>query len=103
MTINVGTGLVEWSYAEASTALYEIRAQASNIIGSYQVTWSIMVPRSYSVVVSRVEPSGRFPVPKPIKIYGDIVFANGSSLRTVPVDVRFVVFLYHFKSHKASE
>ena len=93
MKINTGTGLVDWQYVEANSVQYEIQAKASNIIGSDIVTWNILVPRSYSVVVSRVEPSGRLPVPKSIMIFGDVIFNNGSSLRTVPIDVRFVVLL----------
>ena len=94
MTINSGTGLVTWTYVEASSDQYEIRVQASNIVGSDTVTWNIVVHRSYSVVVSRVEPAGRLPVPKPVMIYGDVIFNNESLLRPVPIDVRFVIRLF---------
>lgn len=89
MTIDGRTGLVEWLYAKASLVQYEIRAQASNIVGLHVVAWNILVHRSYSVVVTRVEPSGTLAIPKAVTIYGEVTFANGSRPRVVPIDVRY--------------
>ena len=91
MTINTSTGLVDWPNPKAISDQCVIQAKASNMIGSDIVTWNILVHRSYSVVVLRVEPNGRLPVPKIITIFGDVIFNNGSSLRTVPIAVRFVI------------
>ena len=88
MSVNAITGLVEWQYAAASAVQYDIRVTATNLIGSHTVTWNIMVPRSYSVETSDVEPSGILSIPKPVTISGVVMFANGSSPRVVPVDVR---------------
>ncbi|KAL3847724.1 hypothetical protein ACJMK2_018620 [Sinanodonta woodiana] len=88
MTINERNGLVEWQRTLAGSSPYQITAKATNIIGSHSIKWSIMVPRSYSAQATSTEPSGILPVPKPVSILGVVNFANGSTPRVVPVDVR---------------
>ncbi|KAL3847722.1 hypothetical protein ACJMK2_018618 [Sinanodonta woodiana] len=88
MTINERNGLVEWQRTLAGSLPYQITAKATNIIGSHSITWSIMVPRSYSALATSTEPSGILPVPKPVLILGVVHFANESKPRVVPVDVR---------------
>ena len=88
MTIIQGSGLVEWSDAVGVATVYTIRAQASNIIGSFDVTWTIAVPLSYSAQVTSTDPSGVIPSPHGILITGSIAFVLGASPRVVPVDVK---------------
>ena len=88
MTIDEGSGLVEWSYAVGFATIYTIHARASNIIGSFDVTWTVEVPLSYSAQVSSTDPSGVIPSPRNIRITGSIAFVPGASPRVVPIDVK---------------
>ena len=88
MTIIQSSGLVEWNDAVGVTTAYTIRARASNIIGSFDVTWTIAVPLSYSAQVTSTDPSGVIPSPRGIIISGSIAFIPGTSPRVVPVDVK---------------
>ena len=88
MTIDEGSGLVEWRHAFSHATAHTIRAQASNIIGRVDVTWSIEVPLSYSAQVSSIDPSGVIPSPHAIRITGSIAFVPGASPRVVPIDVK---------------
>lgn len=87
LTIDERTGLVTWTYTYASSTAYDIQVGASNIIGQHTVSWSLQVPLAYSVEVDRLEPSGVLPAPRPVEIYGHVVFNNQLTPRVVPVDV----------------
>ena len=88
MTIDESSGLVEWCHAFGLASVHTIRAQASNIIGRVDVTWTIEVPLSYSAQVSSTDPSGVIPSPHTISITGSIAFVPGASPRVVPIDVK---------------
>ena len=88
MTIDEGSGLVEWSHAVGLATVYTIHARASNIIGRVDVTWTIEVPLSYSSQVTSTDPSGVMQSPRSIRITGSIAFVLGASPRVVPVDVK---------------
>ena len=88
MVIDEGTGVVEWGYAFGQTTVYTIRARATNVIGSYDVTWTVEVPLSYTASVTQTAPSGVIPFPQNIRITGSIQFASGASPRFVPIDIK---------------
>ena len=88
MTIDEGSGFVEWSDAVGVATVHTIRAQASNAVGSFDVTWTVEVPLSYSAQVTSTDPSGVIPSPRIIRITGSIAFSPGVSPRVVPVNVK---------------
>ncbi|XP_053379664.1 uncharacterized protein LOC128548542 isoform X2 [Mercenaria mercenaria] len=87
MTVDEKTGLVGWSNAFAKSDKYQIDVRVSNIIGEDTVTWSLSVPLSYTAFVQYIEPSGIFPAPRSVKVFGKIDFLRDEAARTVSVEV----------------
>ena len=88
MIIDELSGLVQWTGAHGLDTVYTIRARAANIISSYDVTWTIEILLSYSVVVTGIVPNGIIPSPRSITITGNVEFVQGASPTVVPVHVK---------------
>ncbi|WAR19895.1 hypothetical protein MAR_001733 [Mya arenaria] len=90
MIIDERTGMISWLHPLARSQSYQIRAQATNTIGSDTKSWELSVPFSYTAEVETSEPSGTLASPRPVQIQGRVLFSREDNHRMVPVDLEVI-------------
>ncbi|WAR18316.1 WIF1-like protein [Mya arenaria] len=83
MDIEETSGLISWAPVVGRDTPYDIKIRAANNVGSDIADFSLMVSISYTAALQSIEPSGTFPSPRPVRIFGTV--SPNAANRTLPV------------------